>query len=230
MSHLRNAREPPWNVDPLVRLALAKPLVCAPGTCFSYAHTNFVLLAEVLQKAAGQTVARLIRSRVLVPLGLCNTDSPSTPAIRPPVLHVYATDGGPYEDSTYWNESWTAAPGSVMTTNIYDLASSGNAIGTGRLLSAQSYAAQVAPLTARFKSFNGNLYYGLGLVVSHSWIVQNPSFAGYAAVMAYLPSKRITLAVTTTGGRHTPATANYAQLLARKLSTYLAPARPLVLP
>ena len=136
MSHLRNAREPPWNVDPLVRLALAKPLVCAPGTCFSYAHTNFVLLAEVLQKAAGQTVARLIRSRVLVPLGLCNTDSPSTPAIRPPVLHVYATDGGPYEDSTYWNESWTAAPGSVMTTNIYDLASSGNAIG--------------------------NLYYGLG--------------------------------------------------------------------
>jgi D-alanyl-D-alanine carboxypeptidase len=74
------------------------------------------------------------------------------------------------------------------------------------------------------------LDYGLGIIVSHSWIAQNPSFAGYAAVMAYFPSKRITLAVTTTRGRHTPAAVNYAQLLARKISTYLAPSRPLILP
>ena len=47
--------------------------------------------------------------------------------------------------------------------------------------------------------------------------------------MAYLPSKRITLAITTTRGRHTPASVDYAQLLARKISTYLAPRRPLIL-
>ena len=105
-----------------------------------------------------------------------------------------------------------------------------DAIGSGRLLSAQSHAQQVAPLTAGFNGFNRNLYYGLGIIVSHSWIVQTPSFAGYAAVMAYLPSKRITLAVTTTRDRHTPAAVNYAQLLARKISSYLAPGSPLILP
>jgi D-alanyl-D-alanine carboxypeptidase len=32
--------------------------------------------------------------------------------------------------------------------------------------------------------------------VINDWIVQNPSFAGYAATMAYLPSRKIAIAVS----------------------------------
>jgi hypothetical protein len=43
--------------------------------------------------------------------------------------------------------------------------------------------------------------YGLGVVLSGSWILQNPLFGGYGAVEAYLPSKKIAIAVVTTTAR-----------------------------
>ena len=42
--------------------------------------------------------------------------------------------------------------------------------------------------------------YGLGVVRSGGWILQNPQLGGYSAVMAYLPAERISIAVATTYG------------------------------
>jgi hypothetical protein len=38
-----------------------------------------------------------------------------------------------YEESTYWNPSWTLAQGAIQTTNIDDLAATAVAVGTGAL-------------------------------------------------------------------------------------------------
>ena len=40
--------------------------------------------------------------------------------------------------------------------------------------------------------------YGMGLVISGNWLLQNPLFSGYAAVEAYLPSQKIAIAVAVT--------------------------------
>jgi hypothetical protein len=40
-----------------------------------------------------------------------------------------------YEESSFWDPSWTIARGAIQTTNIVDLASSAAAIGEGVLLS-----------------------------------------------------------------------------------------------
>ena len=40
--------------------------------------------------------------------------------------------------------------------------------------------------------------YGLGIVISGNWLLQNPLMAGYAAVEAYLPSQKIAIAVAVT--------------------------------
>ena len=42
--------------------------------------------------------------------------------------------------------------------------------------------------------------YGLGVVLSGAWILQNPLFGGYGAVEAYLPARKIAIAVATTFG------------------------------
>ena len=42
--------------------------------------------------------------------------------------------------------------------------------------------------------------YGLGVVLSGPWILQNPLLAGYGSVGAYLPSRKIAIAVVTTLG------------------------------
>lgn len=40
--------------------------------------------------------------------------------------------------------------------------------------------------------------FGIGVVRSGNWIKQNPVLTGYAAVEAYLPSKKIAIAVANT--------------------------------
>src|SRR5437867_1798556 len=167
-------------------MALRQPMKCEPGTCWSYAHTNFVILGKVLEKASGCPLDQLIREGILDRLSLKDTRSETTAIIQEPVLHAFDAERGRYEESTYWNPSWTLARGSIMTSNIGDILKSAEAIGTGSLVSPKSHALQLAPLTAKFKPWNAKSYYGLGVFTVDGWVLQNPSFAGYAATMGYL--------------------------------------------
>jgi CubicO group peptidase (beta-lactamase class C family) len=207
----------------LIDMGLSQPMACDPGTCFAYAHTNYVILGQVMEKAAGKPLADLIAEYVLDPLGLENTRSETSAFIQQPVLHAFTAERGVFEDSTYWNPSWTLAEGAVMTTDIDDLAASARAVGDGELLSPESHASQIAPVTAGMGPFTDAMYYGLGVLVTNDWVLQTPSFAGYAAAMAYLPSKRITIAIASTNGPKTPETPRPTDVLFLKLGALLAP-------
>src|SRR5204863_8443932 len=113
-------------------------------------------------------------------------------------LHAFDAERGKYEESTYWDPSWTLATGAIMTSNIGDILKSAAAIGTGALLSPDSHKLQIAGLTAGLKPWSESSYYGFGVFVINRWIIQNPSFSGYAATMAYLPSRRLAITVATT--------------------------------
>ncbi len=47
-------------------------------------------------------------------------------------------------------------------------------------------------------AMNDGYTYGMGIVISGDWLLQNPLFAGEAGVMAYLPAKKIAIAVAVT--------------------------------
>ena len=61
-----------------------------------------------------------------------DTTDPGTPAIPEPALHAFTSErrsqlGIPaatpfYEESTYWNPSWTITHGAIQTSNIFDVA------------------------------------------------------------------------------------------------------------
>ena len=57
--------------------------------------------------------------------------------------------------------------GAIMTSNIHDLFTSAIAIGSGSLVSPEAHKSMIAPLTAQFPPFNGDLYYGLGILVTN---------------------------------------------------------------
>jgi CubicO group peptidase (beta-lactamase class C family) len=206
-----------FSASQLLAFAFSRPTSFPPGTNWGYAHTNYVVLGQILEKVGGGPLATLLRQKVLDPLGLTNTVASQTAAIPSPALHAFSSERRSelalpastpfYEESTYWNPSWTLAPGSVETTNIYDLARTAQGIGGGALLSKASYQAQTGPNLLGFGSamagcscapqVNG-YNYGLGIVRSGSWLLQNPLFSGYAAAEAYLPSKKIAIAVAVT--------------------------------
>jgi CubicO group peptidase (beta-lactamase class C family) len=236
-----------WEPDELLRYATSQPLLYEPGTNWNYAHTNYVLLGKAMEKATGQDMPTLLADKVLRPLGLSATANSFTPKIPAPVLHAYTSerrqalkipDGTPfYEESTYWNPSWTITHGAIQSTNIHDMAATAAGIGSGQLLSEKSRSELVSTeLRGRTRAVPGcatcaemsDVYtYGMGIVISGDWLLQNPMFAGEAGVEAYLPSKNIAVAVAVTylpeafddaGGY-----ANEADTLFRRIAKELAP-------
>lgn len=207
-----------WTPEELLAQVVSRPLFYPPGTNWNYAHTNYVLLGLALEKATGQDMPTLLKEKILDPLGLSQTANSFTPAIPEPVLHAFSSErrqalkipsGAPfYEESTFWNPSWTITHGAIQTTNIYDMEASAVGIGSGRLLSPESYQVMVSPeLRGKTRKQPGcptcmemsDAYtYGYGIVISGPWLVQNPLFSGYAALMAYLPAQKIAIAVAVT--------------------------------
>src|SRR5262249_26132090 len=113
------------------------------------------------------------------------------------------------EESTSFNSQWGTPIGANQTTTIDDMITTAVKVGTGALISKSSYEAMTGPHLLGFgkKQDNcapscgtqTNFYnYGLGNVRSGSWLLQNPLLGGYAATEAYLPSKKIAIAVAVT--------------------------------
>jgi D-alanyl-D-alanine carboxypeptidase len=86
---------------------------------------------------------------------------------------------------------------------------------------------QLAPLTAQFEPWTENRYYAFGVFVDNGWIVQNPSFAGYAATMTYLPSRKLAVAVSVTAREKSSLSGNLSTSVMKDIAAYLAPEAPL---
>ena len=236
-----------WTTHDLLNFAVNQPLLYEPGTNWNYAHTNYVLLGLALEKATGQEMSKLLTDKVLRPLGMTNTVNSLTPEIPSPVLHAFSSErraalkipaGTPfYEESTFWDPSWTITHGAIQTTNIYDMEATAVGIGSGKLLTADSYKKMVStelrgkthkqPGCTTCDAMNDIYTYGLGLVISGNWLLQNPLMSGYAALEAYLPSQKVAIAVAAT---YAPEAfddqgdyRNEADTLFRRIAAELAP-------
>ncbi|WP_405859758.1 beta-lactamase family protein [Streptomyces sp. NBC_00090] len=227
-----------WTPEELVAYPLRHSFWYEPGTNWSYSHANYVLLIAALEKITGVRIDTFVKERVTGPLGLRDTRNNFTPEIPRPALHAFTSDRGLYEESTFWNPSWTTAPGAVITTHICDLAGSARAIGSGELLSPRSYRTLLDPGTVGLGGATAKCpasiclkqteakHFGFGVIVINGWVLQNPSFSGYAAIQAYLPSERLAIAVSATKTATTPD-GNMAQEIAKRIAADLAPGTPL---
>ncbi|MEV6250111.1 serine hydrolase domain-containing protein [Streptomyces sp. NPDC051742] len=227
-----------WTAEELVGISTSRNRWYEPGTNWNYSHANFVLLGAALEKITGTRLDVLLQEKVMGPLGLRETRNSFTPDIPAPVLHAFTAERGTYEESTFWNPSWTTAPGAVQTTNICDLARSASGIGSGRLLSPAAYkellnpgtvglgrATKTCPATVCLPNTRAT-HYGMGLLVLGGWVSQHPLFFGYSASQDYLPSKRLAIAVSTTEGPSAPD-GHSAHVIAQRIAAALAPDQPI---
>src|SRR5438128_3700780 len=144
-----------WTFDERVKYAFARPVQFAPETNWSYAHTNFMILGEILSKIGKKPLDVLLREKVLVPMGLKNTTASQTSEIPSPVLHAFDSERRGtlkipsnvafYEESSFWNAQWGTPVGANETRNIDRMATTATTVGTGALLSKSSYEAMTAP-------------------------------------------------------------------------------------
>ena len=237
-----------WTFEERLKYAFSRPVQFAPGTNWSYAHTNFMILGEILSKIGKKPLDTLLREKVLQPMGLKNTTASQTSEIPSPVLHAFDSERRValkipsgvafYEESSFWNAQWGTPMGANQTTNIDDMATTAVKVGTGALLSKSSYEAMTGPHLLGFGKKQDNCApscftqvngynYGIGVVRSGSWLLQNPLLDGYSATEAYLPSKKIAIAVAVTFAPEAfDSQGNYSNSsdkVFRSIGAYLAP-------
>ena len=85
-----------------------------------------------------------MKKGIFEPLGLKNTTLPGTAATPDPVLHAHTGERGVWEDSTFWDPSWTWYAGGIRS-NLDDLRTFLEALGTGKLLDARPATRSSSP-------------------------------------------------------------------------------------
>jgi D-alanyl-D-alanine carboxypeptidase len=221
-----------WTSNELLHWAFTQPVGCTPGTCFQYAHTNFAILSQVIAKVTGEPVSKLMRERVLGPLGLDHTQVSRYPALPGEALHAYTGERGIYEDDTFWSPSWTIGDGTVMTSPMADVVRGAREIGRGALISAQANRERIAPTwVGKIPQFSQSRYYALGITLANGWEFQNPFIDGYTGVAAYLKAQDLSVGIVTTQLPQSSANGvGNASILLARLSQYLSPAHLIEIP
>ncbi|EME56651.1 serine hydrolase domain-containing protein [Amycolatopsis decaplanina] len=197
-----------YQPEELVRLAVSKPPVFAPGAGWSYSNTNYVVARLLVEKLTGRPFADELDRRILRPLKLRDTLSPGAWAGMPkPYAHAYYRyeDAGQWKtlDVTHQNPSWISSAGDMISTTK-DLQTYFSALQSGKLLPTWL-------LTEMRKTHPGSesLYgfYGLGqfsqdlgpgcvgTVLNH-----NGGLNGYGSLMYSTPDGSKTLTASVTGG------------------------------
>jgi D-alanyl-D-alanine carboxypeptidase len=193
---------------------------CAPGACYQYSNTNYVVLGKVVEAVTGQPVAALVRSTFLVPLGLEHTYMQTEEQAKGAVAHGYMPPAaGPTDNSAGSMIPFTAEATAFGFAGAYvstptDLAVWANALYSGRVLDQATLASMVdiSPTVALKPS---NPYpYGLGFeettVAGKVAWGHRGHLDGFWSAMEYLPDYHVTVVVLTNAEWADPIAASSA--------------------
>ncbi|KFZ83572.1 alkaline D-peptidase [Amycolatopsis sp. MJM2582] len=197
-----------YQPEELVRLAVSKPAVFAPGAGWSYSNTNYVVARLLVEKLSGRPFADELDRRILRPLKLRDTLSPGAWAGMPkPYAHAYYRyeNAGQWKtiDVTHQNPTWISSAGDMISTTK-DLQTYFSALQSGKLLPAWLLA-EMRVTHPGSESLYG--FYGLGqfsqdlgpgcvgVVLNH-----NGGLNGYGSLMYSTPDGSKTLTASVTGG------------------------------
>jgi D-alanyl-D-alanine carboxypeptidase len=166
-----------------------------PGAKTSYADSNYYLLGAILEKVSGMSMAKLVTTEVIEPLGLKDTVYPtSAPMPSPFSRGYYAGPEGksPITDVTLVNPDIAGAAGAMVST-LGDLHKYAKELGEGALLSPrmQELRLQFGLLS---KSPQITAGYGLGIGRFGRWIGHNGGIFGFSTVAMYDPDSGTTIA------------------------------------
>jgi D-alanyl-D-alanine carboxypeptidase len=132
--------------EDLVKAALAKEPVFAPGTSIGYSNTNYIILAMMVEAVTGQSIATQITNRIITPLGLTETRYPAAgdKGIGGSAVHGYV--GGTLPPLAAWIDisnifepSYGGGAGAMIST-LDDSVTFYRALFAGKVVSPASLA------------------------------------------------------------------------------------------
>ena len=171
-----------------------------PGEQFVYSDSNYILLGVIIEQVTGRTVAEEVTERIIVSLGLTNTNFPvGTSDIPQPFAHGYAATapGAPLRDVTHSNPDVAWAAGAMIST-LQDLHVWSNALVAGTLLSPETQAERLTftDMITEPVAFG----YGLGVMHIDGILGHSGGILGYGTWMMQDEATGITVVQMTNFG------------------------------
>jgi CubicO group peptidase (beta-lactamase class C family) len=172
------------SVTDALAIFIDDPLLFAPGTDYAYSNWGYVLLGAAIEKAARAPYARVVRDRVLAPLGLRRTvlDDVTHPVAAATPYEI--RDDGSAVRAPYTDLSFRWPSGGWLST-AEDVARFGSGFADGKLVPRSL----VRTFTTEVRVRGHGTGYGLG------WEVRGPyaghtgnAVGGSAALLVHLPS------------------------------------------
>jgi D-alanyl-D-alanine carboxypeptidase len=163
----------------------------APGDGFDYSDVNFVLLAMIIERVTGSTLAEQFRTRIYEPLGMANSylEFYEPPRGDQPLSHAFF---GTLDLALYVNTSFDWGGGGIVSTPA-ELSTFFQALLTGQLF--QQPATLQAMLAQADKGLGGTDYdYGYGIMKR---IIHGLTFYGHGGAYDcdafYCPDQQISV-------------------------------------
>jgi D-alanyl-D-alanine carboxypeptidase len=160
-----------WEPAELVGLAADHPPDFAPGERWAYSNTNYVLLALIIEKISGDSLANVVRDRISAPLGLESTTMESDSDMEQPFAHGYLVGLGDPIDLTRLSASAVFGNGNLVSTPR-DVARFYAALAQGDVVSARFLPRMLAlnpevPSDYAMGVFRFENYHGCGTFIGH---------------------------------------------------------------
>jgi len=183
------------NAEILAALRRVQDPLFPPGLKYQYSNSGYVLLASIIEGAAGQTLPQFLAARIFTPLGMSSTFTLTSPTDKTvDVARGYDRDG----DSNDF-QGMETGDGGVYST-VDDLLRFDQALYDETLVRQDTLAVAFTPAQVR----EGSTTYGFGWNIvrdaSGVRVWHQGNTAGFRAFMERRLSSRTTVIMLTNGG------------------------------
>ena len=165
------------------------------GTNFLYNNSGFYLLAMVIERLSGQSIAEYMQHSIFEPLGLRSTSVCDETRVVPHRAHGYIVEKGQLLNPPYISHDLPKGGGNLCST-AHDLVLWAQALASGKVISPESYKVMTTPGTLTDGRAIG---YGLGLFLSEFngqvEISHGGDFWSFTSFLAWYPADNVTIAV-----------------------------------
>jgi len=183
------------NVQTLVDFFKYRPMRSAPGTCYAYNNSGYVLLGAIIEQAGGQTYEQFIQEHLFGPAGMRHSYYDMPEKIIPRRAAGYSRGLAGFANATYISMTQPFAAGGLAST-VDDLALWSAALDAGTLLRPETLSRAWTPY--RLAGGAATTYgYGWGLAeyAGRRVIEHGGGIEGFTAYTLKLPEERSFVAV-----------------------------------
>lgn len=184
-----------------VQLALdtfqESPLVCEPGTRFSYSTHGYILVGAMVQRAGGAGYWQQVRDRIATPLAMTTFRPDYQWEAIPGRARGYRRVLGAVVPSSDTDVSWKL-PGGGFVSNVVDLARFAQGLLRGALLQPQTQAQMfTVQATADGKATGYGLGIGVGRFAGERRLRHTGSQEKTRTDLMLFPERKVAVAVMT---------------------------------